>query len=112
MHLPIAPLRRLLMCAALISMLPAVAHAQAAPLFRVLPTGNVGIGVDNPQKKLDVSGDIKLTGCIYFPGGTYCGPGDSAANADSAALAGQLKALQEEVKALRQQVRDLQTKKN
>lgn len=35
-----------------------------APLFRVSPDGKVGIGTANPEYRLDVVGDINLTGCV------------------------------------------------
>ncbi|PWH84769.1 hypothetical protein [Brumimicrobium oceani] len=36
--------------------------------MRISESGNVGIGVDNPQTALDVEGDIQLTGDIIFKG--------------------------------------------
>ncbi|MGC8851964.1 MAG: tail fiber domain-containing protein, partial [Minisyncoccia bacterium] len=33
-------------------------------------TGNVGIGTTTPAYKLDVSGDIRTTGCLVYNGGT------------------------------------------
>ena len=35
--------------------------------FRINPSGNVGIGVGNPIQKLDVNGNIRLTGNIVSP---------------------------------------------
>lgn len=41
------------------------AGAAAAPAITVLPTGNVGIGQPNPGAKLDVNGDVNVTGVIH-----------------------------------------------
>ncbi len=37
--------------------------------MRILATGNVGIGTTNPGYKLDVSGDLRITGTPYRTGG-------------------------------------------
>ncbi len=55
--------------------------AQATSSIFVSSTGNVGIGTTNPTYKLDVSGDINLTGrvrvsggqALYVPGGNFTG---------------------------------------
>ena len=41
--------------------------------LRITAVGNVGIGTDNPQAKLDVSGDLKTTGKITVDFGTVLG---------------------------------------
>jgi microcystin-dependent protein len=41
-------------------------YAQEA--FKIIPNGNVGIGVDNPSAKLEVAGDIKASGDITTTG--------------------------------------------
>jgi len=42
-------------------------HTAQLPRFNIDSTGNVGIGVNDPQAKLDVSGTIKATG-LQVPG--------------------------------------------
>jgi len=43
----------------------ATAYSQpTAPFFRVSPDGKVGVGTANPGYRLDVVGDINLTGCV------------------------------------------------
>jgi len=43
--------------------------------FLIDPSGNVGIGVETPSKRLDVGGDIKLTGQLYVGTGFTGAPG-------------------------------------
>jgi len=38
-----------------------------------VPTGNVGVGVNNPAEKLDVNGNIKASGIVYANGGLVVG---------------------------------------
>jgi hypothetical protein len=38
--------------------------------MRILNSGNVGIGIDNPTEKLEVDGNIKASGSIIFEGTT------------------------------------------
>ena len=40
----------------------------ASPRMSILPSGNVGIGTTNPQSKLDVAGDLNVTGNAVVAG--------------------------------------------
>jgi hypothetical protein len=65
---------------------------QGTALFTLLPTGSVGIGTTNPQARLEVAGNIKLSGVgngIMFPDGSTL---TSARRASRSAAATKLKA--------------------
>jgi len=54
-----------------------VADSSGTELFRVHGDGNIGIGIANPSEKLDVSGNIKVSGDINANGNII---GDAATN--------------------------------
>jgi hypothetical protein len=59
--------------------------------FALIPTGNVGIGMDKPTQKLDVTGNIKITGTgngLIFPDGTVQKSAATAGGGSTSGLTG------------------------
>ena len=90
--------------------LPAAYSQSNTPLFRVTPDGKVGIGTASPAYRLDVVGDINLTGCVRKGSIVLAGAPcvDPAAQAPPAGSPGdQTPGLAQRVAGLERQLQDM-----
>jgi hypothetical protein len=93
--------------------LTAASSQTTSPFFRLTPDGKVGIGTANPGYRLDVVGDINLTGCVRKGNTVLAGapcvdaPIPPGGGPGAGGLPGRVAALEQQLQQMATQMADL-----